>query len=144
MPTMSIGEQACSLAALILYDDGIPIMQAEISTLVKSAKISFESYWGPCSQSFLRRGASMISSSALDPVLFSILFSRLINFVPFHFIEFYPCIVRMVFLGGCGPSVAIAAPSAGGGGSAATEAAPAAEEEAKEESDDDMGFSLFD
>ncbi|KAK8967584.1 hypothetical protein KSP40_PGU002384 [Platanthera guangdongensis] len=70
----------------------------------------------------------MISSSALDPVLFSILFSRLINSVPFHFIDFDPCIVRMVFLGVRGPSVAIAAPGTGGGGSDATEAAPAAGE----------------
>ncbi|XP_016695874.1 60S acidic ribosomal protein P1 isoform X2 [Gossypium hirsutum] len=38
----SAGEAACSYAALILYDDGIPIT---IATLVKAANVSVESYW---------------------------------------------------------------------------------------------------
>ncbi|MBA0562966.1 hypothetical protein Golob_007983, partial [Gossypium lobatum] len=66
----TVGEAACSYAALILYDDGIPItvsfMQLrlekaealgseyqnlrpscaeKISTLVKAANVSVESYW---------------------------------------------------------------------------------------------------
>ncbi|KAF3785174.1 60S acidic ribosomal protein P1 [Nymphaea thermarum] len=42
---MSAGELACTYAALILHDDGIPITAEKISTLVKSAKVNVESYW---------------------------------------------------------------------------------------------------
>ena len=41
----SSGELACSYAALILYDDGIPITAEKMSTLVKAADVKIDSYW---------------------------------------------------------------------------------------------------
>nr|GME18607.1 60S acidic ribosomal protein P1-like [Ipomoea batatas] len=42
---MSIGELACTYAALILHDDGIPVTAEKIAALVKSANVTVESYW---------------------------------------------------------------------------------------------------
>ncbi|KAK1271420.1 60S acidic ribosomal protein P1 [Acorus gramineus] len=42
---MSTGEQACSLAAVLLYDDGIPITAEKISTVIKAANVTIDSYW---------------------------------------------------------------------------------------------------
>ncbi|KAL5221265.1 hypothetical protein ABZP36_025978 [Zizania latifolia] len=42
---MSSSEVACTLAALILHDDGIPITAEKIATLVKAANIKVEAYW---------------------------------------------------------------------------------------------------
>ncbi|KAM7277286.1 hypothetical protein ACFE04_019152 [Oxalis oulophora] len=39
------GELACTYAILILHEEGIPITAEKISTLVKSANVSVESYW---------------------------------------------------------------------------------------------------
>ncbi|KAK8960894.1 hypothetical protein KSP40_PGU005358 [Platanthera guangdongensis] len=93
---MSIGEQACSFSAWILYDDEIPITAVKISTLMKSAKISVESYWATLF-------AKLLEKSSIDVLILS---------------------VGSILSGG-GPSVAVVAPAAGGGGSAVPEAAPA-------------------
>ncbi|GJN12588.1 hypothetical protein PR202_ga30877 [Eleusine coracana subsp. coracana] len=42
---MSSSEVACTYAALILHDDGIPITAEKIATVVKAANIKVESYW---------------------------------------------------------------------------------------------------
>ncbi|THU63784.1 hypothetical protein C4D60_Mb01t19490 [Musa balbisiana] len=117
----SIGELACTYAALILHDDGIPItvlsLSEKILTVVKAANLTIDSYWAPLF-------AKLLEKRSVDDLILS------------------------VGSGGGGASVAVsAAPAAGAGGVAAAAAAPAAEEkkeEPKEESDDDMGFSLFD
>ena len=41
----SAGELACSYAALILYDDGIPITAEKMTTLIKAADVKIDSYW---------------------------------------------------------------------------------------------------
>ncbi|KAL6857165.1 hypothetical protein ACP4OV_018547 [Aristida adscensionis] len=42
---MSSSEVACTYAALILHDDGIPITAEKIAALVGAAGIKVESYW---------------------------------------------------------------------------------------------------
>ncbi|XP_051210677.1 large ribosomal subunit protein P1-like isoform X1 [Lolium perenne] len=42
---MSSSEVACTLAALILHDDGISITSEKIATVVKAAGIKVEAYW---------------------------------------------------------------------------------------------------
>ncbi|KAL2892444.1 60S acidic ribosomal protein P1 [Bienertia sinuspersici] len=42
---MSIGELACTYAALILHDDDVAVTAEKIATLVSAANISIESYW---------------------------------------------------------------------------------------------------
>ncbi|KAK4489784.1 hypothetical protein RD792_000437 [Penstemon davidsonii] len=42
---MSVGELACTYAALILHDDGIAVTAEKIATLVKAANLTVESYW---------------------------------------------------------------------------------------------------
>ncbi|KAL0913410.1 hypothetical protein M5K25_016871 [Dendrobium thyrsiflorum] len=113
---MSIGEQACSLAVLILYDDGIPITAEKISTLVKASKISVESYWPTL---FVK----LLGKRSVDDLILSVGSGG----------------------GGAAVAVATPA-AGGGGGAAPEAAPVAEEkkEEPKEESDDDMGFSLFD
>ncbi|MBA0688831.1 hypothetical protein Goari_006596 [Gossypium aridum] len=115
--TMStVGEAACSYAALILYDDGIPITAEKISTLVKAANVSVESYW---------------------PSLFAKLFEKC---------NIEDLITNVGAGGGGAPVAAAAPVAAGGGAGAAAPppAEEKKKEEPEEESDDDMGFSLFD
>ncbi|MBA0645178.1 hypothetical protein Goklo_013306, partial [Gossypium klotzschianum] len=115
--TMSTaGEAACSYAALILYDDGIPITAEKIATIVKAANVSVESYW---------------------PSLFAKLFEKC---------NIEDLITNVGAAGAGAPVAAAAPVAAGGGGGAAAPppAEEKKKEEPEEESDDDMGFSLFD
>ncbi|XP_020091392.1 60S acidic ribosomal protein P1-like [Ananas comosus] len=113
----AVGELACTYAALILHDDGIPITPEKISAIVKAANLKIDSYW---------------------PALFAKLLQK-------RNVE--DLILSVGSGGGGAAVAVSAAPAAGAAGAAAPAAAPAAEEkkeEPKEESDDDMGFSLFD
>ncbi|KAL2621895.1 hypothetical protein R1flu_002100 [Riccia fluitans] len=42
---MSTSEVACTYAALILHDDGIPITGEKIATLCKAANVTVDSFW---------------------------------------------------------------------------------------------------
>eukprot|EP00898_Chlorokybus_atmophyticus_P002124 jgi/Chlat1/2912/Chrsp2S04666 len=42
---MSTSELACTYAALILHDDGLPVTADKITTLVKAAGVEVEPYW---------------------------------------------------------------------------------------------------
>lgn len=126
---MSVGELACTYAALILHDDGIPItviivypfysaifvysvrfvfdfepilfLQAEkITTLLKAADVSVESYW---------------------PSLFAKLCEK----------KNVEDLIVNVGAGGGGGAVAVTGPAGGASGGAAAAAAPAAEEKKK-------------
>ncbi|CAL9147433.1 large ribosomal subunit protein P1 [Musa acuminata AAA Group] len=112
----SIGELACTYAALILHDDGIPITSEKILTVVKAANLTIDSYWAPLF-------AKLLEKRSVDDLILSVGSGG----------------------GGASVAVS-AAPAAGAGGGAAAAAPAAEEkkEEPKEESDDDMGFSLFD
>ncbi|XWS76813.1 hypothetical protein CRYUN_Cryun01aG0209600 [Craigia yunnanensis] len=111
----SVSEAACSYAALILYDDGIPITAEKIATIVKAANVSVESYW---------------------PSLFAKLFEKC---------NIEDLITNVGAGGGGAPVAAAAPVAGGGGGAAAPPPAEEKKkDEPVEESDDDMGFSLFD
>ncbi|KAI3457932.1 hypothetical protein Pfo_014595 [Paulownia fortunei] len=112
---MSIGELACTYAALILHDDGIAVTAEKIATLVKAANLTVESYW---------------------PSLFAKLCEK-------RNIE--DLVMNVGSGGGAAVAVAAPAGGASGGAAAAAApAVEEKKEEPKEESDDDMGFSLFD
>ncbi|OAY27931.1 60S acidic ribosomal protein P1 [Manihot esculenta] len=112
---MSVGEVACTYAALILYDDGIPITAEKIAQLVKAANVSVESYW---------------------PSLFAKLLEKR---------NLEDLIMNVGSGGGAGPVAAAVPAAAGGAAAAAAPPPEEKKkEEPEEESDDDMGFSLFD
>ncbi|XP_039008558.1 60S acidic ribosomal protein P1-1-like [Hibiscus syriacus] len=111
----SVSEAACSYAALILHDDGIPITAEKIATLVKAANVSVESYW---------------------PGLFAKLFEKC---------DIENLITNVGAGGGGAPvAAATPVAAAGGGGAAAPPPEEKKKEEPEEESDDDLGFGLFD
>ncbi|CAL9052179.1 unnamed protein product [Musa banksii] len=114
MAASSIGELACTYAALILNDDDIAITSEKISTLVKAANVTIDSYWAPLF-------AKLLEKRSVDDLILSVGSG-----------------------GGGAPIGVSAAPAAGDGGSvpAAAPAAEEKKEEPKEESDDDMGFSF--
>ncbi|KAG7028491.1 60S acidic ribosomal protein P1-2 [Cucurbita argyrosperma subsp. argyrosperma] len=111
---MSVGEIACSYAALILYDDNIPVTAEKLATLVKAAGVEAESYW------------------------FS-LFAKLAEKR-----NIGDLIMNVGAGGGAAVAAAVPAGGAGGAAAAAAPPPEEKKEEPKEESDDDMGFSLFD
>ncbi|KAK4384785.1 UNVERIFIED_CONTAM: 60S acidic ribosomal protein P1 [Sesamum calycinum] len=113
---MSFGELACTYAALILHDDGIPITAEKIATLVKAANVTVESYWPSLF-------AKLCEKRNIDDLVMNVGSGG----------------------GGAAVAVAAPAGGASGGAAAAAApAAEEKKEEPKEESDDDMGFSLFD
>ncbi|KMT20212.1 hypothetical protein BVRB_1g002180 [Beta vulgaris subsp. vulgaris] len=42
---MSVGELACTYAALLLHDDSVAITAEKITTVISAANIECESYW---------------------------------------------------------------------------------------------------
>ncbi|XP_042480270.1 60S acidic ribosomal protein P1-like [Macadamia integrifolia] len=113
---MTVGEIACTYAALLLHDDGIAVTAEKIATVVKAANVAVESYW---------------------PSLFAKLVEK-------RNIE--DLITNVGSGGGGAPVAVAAPTGGAGGGAAVAAAPAVEEkkEEPKEESDDDMGFSLFD
>ncbi|THU61336.1 hypothetical protein C4D60_Mb07t22210 [Musa balbisiana] len=114
MAASSIGELACTYAALILHDDGIPITSEKILTVVQAANLTIESYWAPLF-------AKLLEKRSVDDLILSVGSGG----------------------GGAAVAVS-AGPAAGAAAPAAAPAVEEKKEEPKEESDDDMGFSLFD
>ncbi|XP_038883955.1 60S acidic ribosomal protein P1-like [Benincasa hispida] len=113
---MSTGEIACSYAALILYDDNIPITAEKIATIVKAANVpDVESYW-------FGLFAKLAEKRNIGDL-----------------------ILNVGAGGGAAVAAAVPASGVAGGAAAAAAPPPEEKkEEPKEESDDDMGFSLFD
>eukprot|EP00850_Spirogloea_muscicola_P009507 SM000053S17464 [mRNA] locus=s53:557220:557973:- [translate_table: standard] len=159
---MAASELACTYAALILHDDGIPITADKISTLVKAAGVSVESYWPMLFAKLLdkRSVEDLITNvgSGVDHPPFP---NHIPSLSPFYSRSerrlatdgrlMVPCPAAAARPGSGGGGSFTAAPAAtGGGGGGGGDVAPAEEkkeekkEEEKEESDDDMGFSLFD
>ncbi|KAL3838021.1 hypothetical protein ACJIZ3_022612 [Penstemon smallii] len=112
---MSVGELACTYAALILHDDGIAVTAEKIATLVKAANLTVESYWPSLF-------AKLCEKRNVEDLVMNVGSGG----------------------GGAAVAVAAPAGGASGGAAAAAPAAEEKKEEPKEESDDDMGFSLFD
>ncbi|CAI9772037.1 unnamed protein product [Fraxinus pennsylvanica] len=112
---MTFGELACTYACLILHDDGIPVTAEKISTLVKAANVSVESYWASLF-------AKLCEKRNIEDLITNVGAGG----------------------GGAAVAVAAPAGGAGATAAAAAPAVEEKKEEPKEESDDDMGFSLFD
>ncbi|KAL7146052.1 hypothetical protein ABFS83_06G015300 [Erythranthe nasuta] len=112
---MSVGEIACTYAALILHDDGIAVTAEKIAALLKAANLSVESYWPSLF-------AKLCEKRNIEDLVMNVGSGG----------------------GGAAVSVAAPTGGASGAAAAAAPAAEEKKEEAKEESDDDMGFSLFD
>ncbi|KAL6196551.1 hypothetical protein ACLB2K_032165 [Fragaria x ananassa] len=64
---MSTAEVACSYAAMILHDDGIPITAEKIATLLKSANVKVDSLW-PSLFAKLAEKRDVIGDLILNPV----------------------------------------------------------------------------
>ena len=103
---MSISEVACTLAALILHDDGIPITSEKIGTLLKAANIKAESYWPALF-------AKLLEKRSVDDLILSVGSG-----------------------GGAAPVAAATAPAAGGAAAAAPAAEEKKEEAKEESDDD--------
>merc|ERR1711912_77616 len=61
---MSTSELACTYAALILHDDGIPITEEKLNTLISSAGITVEPYWPSLF-------AKMLAKTSIEDLLMS-------------------------------------------------------------------------
>ncbi|CAI4225850.1 unnamed protein product [Auanema sp. JU1783] len=110
----STQELACVYAALILQDEGVPILGEKISTILNAAKIEFEPFWPG------------LFAKALEGVNVKEMITSVSSGV------------------GSGPAAAAAPSAAPAGGAAAPAEDKKKKDEPKEESDDDMGFGLFD
>ncbi|KAL6503946.1 hypothetical protein OROGR_025869 [Orobanche gracilis] len=111
---MSVGELACTYAALILHDDGIAVTAEKIATLVKAANLTVESYW---------------------PSLFAKLCEKK---------NIEDLVVNVGAGGGGAVAVSAPAGGAFGASAPAAPVEEEKKEELKEESDDDLCLSLFD
>ncbi|EMS47218.1 hypothetical protein CFC21_109590 [Triticum aestivum] len=103
---MSSSEVACTLAALILHDDGIPITSEKIATVVKAAGIKVEAYWPALF-------AKLLEKRSVDDLILSVGSG-----------------------GGGAPAAAAAAPAAGGAAAAEEKKEEKKEEAKEESDDD--------
>jgi len=114
---MSTSELACTYAALILHDDGIPITEEKLNTLISSAGITVEPYWPSLF-------AKMLAKTSIEDLLMS-----------------------AGTAGPAAAPAAGGGASAGGDGGAGGAAGGAGEakvEEEEEEEEEEMEFDLFD
>ncbi|KAG4396727.1 hypothetical protein JHK82_054736 [Glycine max] len=113
---MSLGETACSYAALILHEDGISVTADKISTLLETAKVQVDTYWPTLFAKLAEKKnlGDLIANAAGGGA---------------------PVAVA---------AAPVAASGGGGAAAAAPAAEEKKKEEPEEESDDDMGFGLFD
>ncbi|KAL6658788.1 hypothetical protein ACP70R_002828 [Stipagrostis hirtigluma subsp. patula] len=103
---MSSSEVACTYAALILHDDGIPITAEKIATVVKAAGVKVESYWPALF-------AKLLEKRSVDDLVLSVGSG-----------------------GGAAPVAAAAAPAGGAAAAAAPAAEKKEEEAKEESDDD--------
>jgi len=111
----TISELACTYAALILHDDGIPITAEKITALVNAANVKIDSYWAPLF-------AKLLEKRNVDDLVLSVGSGG----------------------GGAAVAVAAPTGGAAAAAAPAEAAKVEEKKEEKEESDDDMGFGLFD
>ncbi|KAG6498874.1 hypothetical protein ZIOFF_038624 [Zingiber officinale] len=150
----SLGELACTYAALVLHDDGISITVSrilEIYHFLSESYFSFDALWlcANLIDSFVclfvydqsEKISTLVKAANLTIDSFwASLFAKLLEK------RSVDDLILSLGSGGGAASLAISAAPAAAGGAAPAAAAAAEEkkEEPKEESDEDMGFSLFD
>ena len=111
---MSTSELACTYAALILHDDGIPVTEEKIAALVKAAGVSIEPYWPNIF-------AKLLSKTSVEDL-----------------------IMNAGSSGAAPAAAPAAGGGGGGGGGDAGGAAEKEAEPEEEEEEEDMEFDLFD
>ena len=133
---------ACTYAALILHDEGLPIAADKIKAIIQAANAPVEAYWPALF-------ASMLQGKNIEELLLSSAagahcdasFERVISLS-----DLSPARGTVFFCVRAAAAPAAAAPAAAGGAAPAAAAGGKKKEPEPEpeDGDDDMGMSLFD